>query len=93
MSTSLPVTLGTANSQTIIANVSANDLVAPLKNVILTAAYSRSAPPGWPHTPAGIAPTSDVLAANPTTLAIGLHLSMLAAEADALVAAGAATSV
>jgi hypothetical protein len=88
--TNLPVALGAANAQTIVANVAPNDLMAPLRTVTLSADYSRNAPPGWPCTPAGASSSAQQLFGNPTTILSATSITVTAPEAAALIAAGAA---
>lgn len=76
----LPVALGSANSQSIVANVAPNDLMAPLRTVTVSADYARNAPPGWPCTPAGASPAAQQLFPNPTTVNYGASITVTAEE-------------
>jgi hypothetical protein len=87
----LPVTLGAANAQTIVANVAPNDLMAPLQSITLSHDYARNAPSGWPCTPAGASSAAQQLFPNPTTIVSGTSITVTAPEAAALIAAGAAS--
>jgi hypothetical protein len=90
MNTSLPVTLGVANGQTIIVNVSPADFTAPLRTVTLSASYDRNPLPGWLWALIGVEVAKNTLAGAPITIPPGTAITVTAPEAAALIDAGAA---
>ena len=89
----LPVTLGTANSQSIVANVDSHSLGgSPLVTVLLSHDYARTGAPGWiVQTPAGSPVQTNKTASWPATIPAGSTVTFTKAEAFALIAASAAT--
>jgi hypothetical protein len=85
-----PVTLGSINGTPLVVNAGysmspTSDLAVP---VVLTKAYAMATPPNFPTRPQWVG-TQHYQQAQ--TLAIGATFTTFQAEADALVAAGAAT--
>ncbi len=91
----LPVDLGQANGQSIIANADSHSLGgSPLVTVNLSHDYIRSGAPGWiVQTPAGSSVSTNLTAVWPATIPSGSVVTFTQAEASALIAAGAATVV
>lgn len=79
------VVLGTANGKQIVAAINPATFSAPLERVRLIAPYRREPPPGFP--------ALDVSHRIGAILDTGMVLRVIGAEADALVAAGAAIGI
>lgn len=91
MSETRPLTVGTINggATPILADVTSIGSAVPVR-ITLTSNYATLRPPGYPSRPA----LTGVDAADldsPRVIASGTTLALLKPEADALVAAGAAT--
>ena len=83
-----PTTFGTVNGVAVTGDVVPAAAFA-IKTVLLSANYARVPPPAWPRVDAG-APLPS-LYVTPQTIPSGTTLTLYAAEAAALVNAGAAT--
>ncbi|KAF2991149.1 hypothetical protein OGR47_02725 [Methylocystis sp. MJC1] len=79
------IILGSANGKQVVAEINPATFSAPLERVRLTMDYRREPPPGFP--------ALDVSHRIGALLGAGMVLRVTGAEADALVAAGAAVAI
>ena len=90
----LPTKIGMVGATPIIVNAHSDGFVGqPLVRVQISSTYIRKPPEGWPITPPGFDPNITQPAIGDKTLAAGTIMTIAKCEADALVAAGAATII